>query len=78
LNTSYILVRLKEQIMYGVIALGIATLASVTLVHQVQAELSLTIRNDVAGNASFPTLYGYMYEDINHCGDGGMSFVTEL
>ncbi|KAJ2962630.1 hypothetical protein NQZ79_g2205 [Umbelopsis isabellina] len=61
-----------KQIMYGIFALGIASIASITLVQQAQAELSLTIRNDVAGNASFPTLYGYMYEDINHCGDGGL------
>ncbi|KAI8065415.1 glycoside hydrolase superfamily [Gongronella butleri] len=38
---------------------------------KVQA-LSLNIRNDVPGNATFPTLYGYMYEDINRCGDGGL------
>lgn len=60
--------------MYAIFALGIASIAGIALVQQAQAELSLTIRNDAVGNASFPSLYGYMYEDINRCGDGGIVF----
>lgn len=36
------------------------------------SSLSLTIRNDVAGNASSPYLYGIMFEDITRSGDGGL------
>ncbi|KAI9492335.1 glycoside hydrolase superfamily [Zychaea mexicana] len=34
--------------------------------------LSLTVRNDVPGNATSPIHYGLMYEDINRCGDSGI------
>jgi hypothetical protein len=58
---------------YHTFALGLASTVGLVLLSNIaQAELSLTIRQDVAGNASFPTLYGYMYEDINHSGDGGL------
>ncbi|KAI9033997.1 glycoside hydrolase superfamily [Phycomyces nitens] len=39
---------------------------------QTTSALSLTIRNDVAGNSSSPILYGFMYEDINYSGDSGL------
>ncbi|KAG2183915.1 hypothetical protein INT44_008926, partial [Umbelopsis vinacea] len=57
---------------YSTFALGLVSSFGLAWINTVQANISLTIRQDIAGNVSFPTLYGYMYEDINHSGDGGI------
>lgn len=49
-----------------------ATILLTTAAIQTASAFSLTIRNDVPGNASSSILYGLMYEDINRCGDGGL------
>ncbi|PYI15696.1 Arabinosidase A [Aspergillus violaceofuscus CBS 115571] len=50
---------------------GIAALSLFFSLVQQACSLSLVV-NKAGGNASSPLLYGFMFEDINHSGDGGI------
>ncbi|PGH34989.1 alpha-N-arabinofuranosidase [[Emmonsia] crescens] len=53
--------------MFGIVLLGL--FESFLLVHAETVELQVS---SCGGNESSPILYGFMFEDINHSGDGGI------